>query len=452
MLRRRCCRVETRPGELESDYMSVFALADCNNFYASCERVFNPDLIGRPLVVLSNNDGCVIARSNEAKALGVAMGEPFFKREGFFKQHGVRVYSSNYALYGDMSQRVMRTLGRFTPELEIYSIDEAFLDLDSFGARDLDDYGREIRRTVRQWTGIPISIGIGPTKTLAKIANRMAKKFPEHQGVFRVPQPVAGLPRAPVIPGLDALLDRIDVADVWGVGRRYAIKLERYGIRNARQLKDADEAWVRKKMTIQGLHTVLELRGISCLALELAPPPKKSIMVSRSFGRPVATLTEMREAVAAFAARCAEKLRAQQSRAAFLAVFLMTNPHKDEPQYSNILTARLPVATANTPDLIRLALDCLERIYKDGYSYKKAGVMLSGVEPDATRQLSLLDPTPRLAARQNDLMRALDSVNAKWGRNTLHYAATGIGRPWQMRQERKSGRFTTCWQELPIVR
>lgn len=432
--------------------MPVFALADCNNFYASCERVFDPALKDRPIAVLSNNDGCVIARSNEAKALGVQMGEPFFKREAWFREQGVRVFSSNYALYGDMSQRVMRTLARFTPDLEIYSIDEAFLNLDGFGQRDLTDYGREIRATVKQWTGIPLSIGLAPTKTLAKLANRLAKKRIECGGVFEISQPVAGTVRAPVIPGLDELLDRIDAADVWGVGRRYAAMLARHGIATARQLKDADQEWIRKKMTVQGLQTVLELRGIPCFDLEQAPPPRKSVLVSRSFGQPVDSLKDMREAVAAYASRCAEKLRGARLRASQLTVFLMTNPHKAGPQYTNLAAASLPTPSSHTPELIRVGLACLERIYKDGYVYKKAGVQLNGLEPEDARQLLLFEPEPAQSERGQALMRALDGVNAKWGRNTLHYAAAGLGRPWRMRQERKSGRYTTSWQELPLAR
>ncbi len=424
--------------------MPIFALVDCNNFYVSCERVFNPALRQRPVVVLSNNDGCVIARSNEAKALGVKMGEPAFKRERYFQEYGVAVYSSNYALYGDMSARVMRVLQRFTPVMEIYSIDEAFLDFSGMPA-DLEEYAREMRATVVQWTGIPVSVGIAPTKTLAKVANRLAKKRPETGGVFDL---AARMGDAAY---LDSVLDQVPVADVWGVGRRYERMLRRMGVCTARQLRDMPDHVARSKMTINGLHTVLELRGVSCTPMELAPPPKKSIVCSRSFGRAVDTLGEMREAVTAYTSRALEKLRAQQGVASHLTIFIMTNPHKKGPQYCNAFTAGLPVPNAHTPDWIALALRTLDRIYKPGYVYKKAGVMITGIERAAARQCSLLEPEGKEAAQRQNLMRVLDGVNQKWGRDTLQYAAAGLGRPWRMRQLRKSSRFTTSWLELPRV-
>ncbi|MGE4298078.1 MAG: Y-family DNA polymerase [Desulfovibrionaceae bacterium] len=421
----------------------MFALVDCNNFYVSCERVFNPALRGVPCVVLSNNDGCVIARSPEAKALGVAMGEPAFKREGFFRRHGVRVLSSNYALYGDMSQRVMTTLARCAPGMEIYSIDEAFLDF--AGVHDHMARCREARATVLRWTGIPVSVGLGATKTLAKIANRLAKKEARWDGVCDL----AGCG------SLDAVLEGVAVGDVWGVGRRHAAMLARHGVATARALRDLPDTWVRRHMTVTGLHTVLELRGKSVLPMEDAPPPRQSIVCSRSFGRPVASLAEMREAVAAYVSRAAEKLRGQGGVASHCQVFVMTNPHKDEPQYANAHVGRLAVASCHTPTLIALALRSLEGIYRDGYVYKKAGVVLTGIEPAATRQLSLLElppvGDPVRAARNETLMAALDRVNEKWGRATLQYAAAGLGRPWAMRQLRKSPRYTTCWAELPRV-
>ncbi len=425
--------------------MTIFGLADCNNFYASCERVFNPALAAVPVVVLSNNDGCVIARSNEAKALGIAMGEPAFKREPFFRRHDVHVFSSNYALYGDMSNRVMRTLARFAPEMEVYSIDEAFLDFSGMPHVDLEAYVREVRRTVGQWTGIPVSIGLGTTKTLAKIANRFAKNRPDTGGVFDLAT------RMGDTAFVDSVLDQVEINDVWGVGRRYSKMLARHGVFTARQLRDLDRDFVRKKMTVAGLHTVLELRGVSCIPMEQAPPPKKAIVSSRSFGRPVTSMREMREAVSAYVSRALEKLRRQGGVAGHLTVFLMTNPHKPGPQYANSFTARMPVPNADTRRWIALALRCLQRIYKEGYSYKKAGVMLTDIEAGNARQLSLL-AEPQAEEQGRALMRVLDRVNAKWGRGSLQYAATGLGRPWTMRQLRKSPRFTTSWQELPIVR
>lgn len=434
--------------------MPIFALADCNNFYVSCERVFNPRLRGRPVVVLSNNDGCVIARSNEAKALGIGMGEPAFKREAWFKSQGVAVYSSNYALYGDMSARVMSALGRFAPEMEVYSIDEAFLDLANLFGVDVEEYAREIKRKVYQWTGIPISIGIAPTKTLAKLANRFCKKNPGTGGVFHMAPDDQGRTGMMELRDrrVDEILSATDVGDVWGVGRRYTKMLNRHGVRTALQLRDVDREWVRKKMTVGGLHTVLELRGISCLALEDAPPPKKAIVCSRSFGRAVSSLAEMREAVAAYTARGMEKLRAQDGVASHIMVFIMTNPHKKGPQYSCSWNSRLPAATNFTPDMVALAHACLEKIFKDGYSYKKAGIMITGIEAEAEKQLTLFAPSPGVEEKQKKLMQALDGVNSKWGRNTVTIAAAGLGRPWKMRQLRKSKRFTTSWLELPEVR
>ena len=301
----------------------IFALVDCNNFYVSCERVFQPCLNGKPVVVLSNNDGCVIARSEEAKALGIPMGLPFFQMRERFTGHTIETYSSNYALYGDMSTRVMTILKQFSPEVEVYSIDEAFLNLAGCGNGDLISYGHLIHRSVKQWTGIPISIGIGETKTLAKLANRLAKRSDHVQGVVDLTSSQHQ----------DDILASIPVKDIWGIGRSYSRLLQSNGIRTALELRDADDRWIRQQMGVVGVRIVWELRGISCLPLELSPPPKKSLMVSRSFGRPIATLDEMREAVATYTTRAAEKLRRHRLAAGILSVFLMTNRFKeDEPQ------------------------------------------------------------------------------------------------------------------------
>jgi len=421
----------------------VFCMVDCNNFYVSCERVFNPTLQHVPVVVLSNNDGCVIARSNEAKALGITMGEPAFLREQFFRKHGVRVFSSNYALYGDMSRRVMQTLAQFCPSMEVYSIDETFLAFENPRPGELTALARQMRATVRQWTGIPVSIGLAPTKTLAKIANRFAKKHPQCEGVLDL---TAMTPAE-----VEALLDRVEVADIWGVGRKHSRMLKSFGIHTARHLRDAPADWIRKRMTVTGLHTLLELRGRPCIELEDVAPDKKAICASRSFGKSVTTLPELREAVAAYVSRVAEKLRAQRSLAGRLQVYILTNPHKDVPQYSNAMQAALPRPTAHTPELIAAALGLLERLYRPGYVYKKAGVMATQLEPETPRQLSLLDPPEEVDARRKALMTVLDRANAKWGRGTLSYAAAGLDRPWRMRQASKSPRYTTCWGELPVV-
>jgi len=292
----------------------IFALADCNNFYASCERVFDPKLEGRPIVVLSNNDGCVVARSDEAKALGIKLGTPEFEIRDLLTAHQVRIFSSNYVLYGDMSERVMETLQEFTPKIEVYSIDEAFLDFSGFAGRDLTEYARKIRTTVKQWTGLPVSLGVATTKTLAKVANRLAKKSPTADGVVNF----LG------VTDLDAILAGIDVADVWGIGRNYTKMLKANNIASALDLRNADDRWIRRRMGVVGLRTVLELRGTSCYPLEHNPPAKQSIGVSRSFGNPIQTLEEMKQAVAMHVARAGEKLREQKLAAQVMTVFMMT--------------------------------------------------------------------------------------------------------------------------------
>ncbi len=421
---------------------SLYFLVDCNNFYVSCERVFRPELREQPVVVLSNNDGNVVALSNEVKEMGVLpFGAPFFKVREFFRKRQVAVFSSNYTLYGDMSRRVMECLARFAPEMEVYSIDEAFLSLR--GMRDDPvEYGRMVRDAVRQWTGIPVSIGIAPTKTLAKLACRIGKRDPRCRGVFDLAD------RARV----DEALAATDAGDVWGVGHQYRELLRRNGISTARQLRDAPDKWVRRNMTIMGLRTVWELRGVPCIPLDEFPAPKKGIVSSRSFGRPVERLEELREAVASYVSRAAEKLRAQKSVAGSLTVFLSTNRFKeDDPQYSSGITCRLPVPSSYTPRLIHAAGRLLARIYRQGYRYKKAGVMLYEIMPEGDAQLDLFS---RLhdTGRTRRLMSAMDRVNRSMGRHTLHFAAEGIVRPWQMRRDFLSPRYTTHWEEIPVVR
>lgn len=425
----------------------MYALVDCNNFYVSCERVFDPSLKNVPVVVLSNNDGCVIARSPEAKALGIGMAEPAFKRQDFFRYHGVKVFSSNYALYGDMSRRVMDTLSRFATEMEVYSIDEAFLRLTPVAGKTLSDLAQDIRQTVHQWTGIPVSVGIAPTKTLAKLANHWAKKHPELEGVFDLS----------MHPNPEAVLAATDVSGIWGVGRKHTEMLRRHGITSALSLRDAPDVFIQKRMTIKGLMTAKELRGIPCIALEDAPPPNKAIMSSRSFGTPVNSLDHMQEAVAAYTTRVAEKLRRQGSVTSCISVFIKTNRHKpQDPQYSASRVFQFPVATSHTPTLLKAADKLLCDIFKSGYRYVKAGVMVSGLEQADSRQLSLftLPPDPLVAENpeNNKLMSALDGINAKWGRDTVQYAASGIDRPWKMQQKYKSPSYTTSWDELPVIK
>jgi DNA polymerase V len=417
----------------------VFALVDCNNFYASCERVFNPMLEGKPLVVLSNNDGCVVARSNEAKALGIGMGVPEFQVRPLLRAHRVQVFSSNYTLYGDMSQRVMETLEQFSPDLEVYSIDEAFLSLVGFEHRDLMEHGRLIRRTVKQWTGIPVSVGIAKTKTLAKIANRIAKRTPDTGGVFNLL----------TCPDRDALLGRIAVQDVWGIGPSHARLLKQDGITTARQLSEADDQWIRKRMGIVGLRLVMELRGISCLDLEQCPAPKQSLTCSRAFGTLINTLAEMEEAVSVYTSRVSEKLRREGLAATVLTVCLTTNEFKEGPQYSNTLTLKLPIVTDNTSELIRSALQGIRAIYREGYLYKKAGVILTGLVSVSQTQDDLFECKDR--GRSKRLMSALDSVNDRWGAGTLHYASSGITKAWRTQFHHRSPAYTTDWDGLPVV-
>lgn len=417
----------------------VFALIDCNNFYASCERVFNPRLEGRPVVVLSNNDGCVIARSNEAKALGIGMGVPEFQIRPLLRRHRVHVLSSNYALYGDMSQRVMETLEQFCPDLEIYSIDEAFLGLSGFTSRHLTDYGHLIRSTVKRWTGLPVSVGMAETKTLAKIANRIAKRTPDTGGVFDLL----------ACPDRDALLSRVPVEDVWGIGSNHTRFLHQHGMTTALQLRHANDQFIRKQMGVVGLRLIMELRGVSCLKLDQCPAPKQGITCSRAFGKSVTTLNEMEEAVSSYVERAAEKLRTEQLAVTTMTVFLKTNEFKDIPQYSNALTLKLPIASNTTHELIRAALQGIRTIYRHGYQYKKAGVMLTGLVSVNQAQADLFDSQNQTRSKQ--LMAALDSINDRWGAGTLHYASSGIQKAWKTQFHRRSPAYTTDWNALPIA-
>lgn len=416
----------------------MFALIDCNNFYVSCERVFQPRLRNTPVVVLSNNDGCVVARSDEVKAMGVAMGVPVFKIENLIQAKGVRVFSSNYALYADMSRRVMETLQQFSPEIEVYSIDESFLRVPDLDEKKLIELGARIHKTVKQWTGLPVSVGIGPTKTLAKVANRFAKRHPGAGGVW-----VLSHAREQE----KALGDTV-VEDVWGIGPSHARQLKGRLIFNALQLRNVRLEWIRQRLGIVGERMVYELRGISCLPLELCPPPKKGICVSKSFGRPVSTLKEMREAIATHAARAAEKLREQRSVAGVVQVFLMTNKFKDEPQYGNVYAHPVPVPTQTTHEIIHYALLAVEKIYRSGFNYKKAGIFLTEITPDRLVQADFFDRAAR--SRDKRLMHVLDQVNAHLGSGALHYAAEGMPerRRWKTRFSCRSSAYTTQWDQL----
>lgn len=421
----------------------MFALVDCNNFYASCERVFRPDLEGRPVVVLSNNDGCVVARSAEAKALGIPMAQPWFKLELGLRGRGVAVFSSNYALYGDLSRRVMQVLAGFCPRLEVYSIDECFLDL--AGVRgDRTALGLDIVRTVKTWTGVPVSVGIGPTKTLAKIANRLAKKGQGPDG------PVLEWGRLPDPP---AALAALAVEDVWGIAKRGGARLRPLGIGDARALAEADPRLLRKIFGVVMERIGRELQGVSCLPLELAPPPRRQILVSRSFGERLKRREEMQAAVAAFAARAGAKLRRQQLRAGAVAVFLETSPFDATgPRYANAATGALEPPTADSGRLVRCAEAGLARIFRPGLAYQRAGVLLLDLAPAGREQGLLFTAEPGDGARTGRLMACVDALNRAPGQPTMRYAAELFGDRWRMRQRRKSPAFTTRWDELPVVR
>ena len=416
----------------------MYGLVDCNNFYVSCERAFDPSLKGRPVIVLSNNDGNAVALSNEAKELGIPFGAPYFSLRGLIAKNGVAVLSSNYSLYGDMSRRVMDVLASSVPEIEIYSIDEAFLFLG--GIPGVAAFARDLREQLLRWTGIPVSIGVARSKTLAKAASKIAKRNPCLKGVFMMDE--AGAERA---------LGSVMVEDVWGVGRQYKKLLNARGIRTALELREAPERWVKKNMTICGLRTVMELRGVPCIPLEEMPGPKKGIVSSRSFGRPVESLSELREAVASYVTRGAEKLRRQRGLARSMIVFITTNRFRtSDPQYSNGIAYEFPVPTSYTPHLIRYGTRMLERIYRPGFRYKKAGVMFPDIAPEGDGQLSLFHPPPD--PEKARLMDIVDRLNREMGRDTLRFAAGGMSSSWAMRRLFLSPRYTTRWGELAVAR
>ena len=418
----------------------MFGLIDCNNFYVSCERLFRPDLANRPVVVLSNNDGCIIARSNEAKALGIGMGTPYFKQEPLIRKNKVAVFSSNYPLYGDISQRVMDVLMHLEPEVEVYSIDEAFIRIPAGKHYDLKNHIDLLRATVQMHTGIPVSIGLGPTKTLAKIANRFAKKDSSGAGIFAMPDGQH----------LDALLGTVDIADIWGIGRRHASRLKKQSVHTALELKNRADGWLRKQLTVTGLRTAMELRGTPCISLEKAVPAKKSICTSRSFGQAVQNLADLQEAVATYTAQAAYKLRRAGLRTTVVDVFIRTNSFKkNEPQYCNRGTFTLETPSSHTGTLIKIALASLKTIYRPGYRYQKAGVLLNGLVPENYEQLSLFGAPVR---QTTSVMKAVDKINKRWGRDTIQAAAAGLAKEWRFRQMKKSPAYTTCWSELPIVK
>lgn len=417
------------------------ALIDCNNFYVSCERMFNPKLEGVPVVVLSNNDGCAVARSNEVKALGIKMGEPWFKMEPFAKQHGIQAFSSNYSLYGDISARVMATLSTFSPRQEVYSIDECFLDLAGFPAERLQDYGQTIRQTVKQNIGIPVCVGIAETKTLAKLANHCAKKgLAGGEGVCDF--------GALTSTQKSTLFANLPVGEIWGVGRRISEKLQGLGIDTVEALRTADPEMIRRNFSVVLERTVRELNDIPCIELEHATA-RQQIMVSRSFGQPVTSLDDLQQSVAYFATRAAEKLRKDGSVASSLCVHIRTNPFKErDPQYDSSLVVPLMQPTDDTAKLVQAALQGLQQIYRPGFQYKKSGVLLMGLHPKGIQQASLFDDVEE-DTRASQRMQVMDAINRRMGKDTITLAASGVQRRWAMRRERMSPNYTTSWDELP---
>jgi DNA polymerase V len=419
---------------------SLFGLVDCNNFYASCERVFNPALNGKPVVVLSNNDGCVIARSNEAKALGIQMGDPFFKIRNLVEHNHVHAFSSNYVLYGDMSDRVMQTLSQFTPHVEVYSIDECFLDLGDFYDKDLFSYAWEIKKTVGQWTGIPVSLGVAPTKALTKVANKLAKKSRKANGVLVLTDPYH----------IQKALEATKIEDVWGVGSQYAKFLKKHNIHTALDFSNTSENWVRKHMTVVGVRLLKELSGESCMELEEITPPKKGICTSRSFGTKLTELNDIQEATASYAAKCAKKLRGQKSCAKLITVFVQTNRFSEnDRQYHNSKTICMPVATNSDIELIYYAKMALKAIFKPNYYYKKSGVIVTEIIPENHIQYDLMDTLDR--AKHSRMMKVMDGLTDRFGRSKVMVAAQGTNKSWILKSDYKSPCYTTRIAELPVV-
>ncbi len=415
----------------------MFALVDCNNFYVSCERVFNPTLEGKPVVVLSNNDGCIIARSEEAKKLGLQMAEPAFKKGKFLKENNVHIFSSNYSLYGDMSARVTEILAHFVPEIEIYSIDEVFMNLTGFTG-NFEVLSRNIKDTVKQNTGIPVSVGIGPTKTLAKIANKAAKQT---DGIFIINNKRQS----------DTLIRNTPIEKVWGIGGQYTKLLLQNNVKTAFDFTQLDDNWLRMKMKVMGLRIKRELLGEPCVRLELAVPPKKAIATTRAFGKKTSELNYITEAVSTYAVRCAEKLRKQHSVANLLTVFIHTDPFNlNEPQINIGKTISLPVATNNSIELVKYAKLGLNMIFNPEFCYKKAGVIVDGLQDETQVQGNLFDKTDRI--KQQKLFHTIDILNRELGRDKVKLAIQGDGKERKLRQEKLSKRYTTNWKEIIEVK
>jgi DNA polymerase V len=419
----------------------MIALVDCNNFYASCERLFQPHLQKKPIVVLSNNDGCVIARSDEAKALGIEMGTPAFMLEPVLQQHDVSVFSSNYTLYGDLSDRVMSHLSRFADDMEIYSIDEAFLNLISFRYNNLTEYGLTIRNTILQNVGIPVSIGIAPSKTLAKMANRLVKKKHTPLGVHCLDTNEK----------IQYALQHTEVKDIWGVGSQYAKLLTRNGFTTAWDLSQAPEDWVKKNMSVVGQRLYNELKGISCIAMEEVPPKKKMICVARGFGKVISEKHEVMEALANYTALVAAKLRREQLATNTIQIFIQTNAHRSsDKQYFRSIAIQLPVATNSTNEMLHHVHKAFDTIYRSGYNYSKTGCTAMELVPETQVQYNMFYNENR--ARNSTLMKVMDKVNTSFGRNAVRFALQGFGTRWKLRQLKLSPCYTTRIEELLTIK
>ena len=422
--------------------MRAIALIDCNNFYVSCERLFQPKLEGKPVVVLSNNDGCVVSRSQEVKDLGIKMAVPWFQLKDLAKRHGIIALSSNYTLYADISNRVMQLLSQCSPDQEIYSIDESFLDLT--GIADLTNYAQTIRGTIKQCVGIPVCVGIAPSKTLAKLANHVAKKQKQYHSVCDFNAMTARV--------LDNLLAKIEVGEVWGVGRRSTVRLQQMGINMVLELKYSPAKRIRAEFGVVMERIVAELNGEACLELDEVTPPRQQIICSRSFGMSVSLLEDLEQAVVAYTTRAAEKLRSQQSLAGGIQVYIRTNPHKDNAaQHQPAMLMPLFEPTNDTRLLCRAALSGLRQIYRSGYAYQKAGVMLTEIIAATARPRTLFED---VAAQQisTSLMATLDRINRRMGSGTLQLLGAGIRKSWAMRRGNMSQRYTTEWNELAVAR
>ena len=412
------------------------ALIDCNSFYVSCERLFNPKIQKMPVVVLSNNDGCVISRSVEAKKIGIKMGEPYFKVKDLVKKNNVQIFSSNYALYGDLSRRVMKIMKGFSDKIEIYSIDEAFLDLSHIKDGEVEGYAKKIRDRVLKWTGIPTSVGVSSTKTLSKVANHIAKK--NKTGVMFLKE------------NIDDILKDFDISEVWGVGKQLSKLYKKNGINNAYKLKNISNTWVKKRTNVLGAKTVMELRGVSCIDLETQESKRKSCCVSRSFGKKVESIEKLRESITTHCLNAAEKIRTDKQTTKAITVFIRTSPFdKNKRYYSNSITIDLPIATNNSLELVKEAINGLKKIYKYGYFYQKAGVILSKLNESSEKEFNLLAPI--MENRSHTLMKAIDFTNAKYGRNAISIAQAGINNTWKMRRKHSSKIDTASFDLLPKI-